>query len=79
MLLAMVPLPMPPVKFAVPATVKAVNVALAAAVAFIVTVVLIVAAEAAAQTSSAKAKIENVRFIGLFESSTRESQESGET
>ena len=38
-----------------------------------------VAADAAAHTSSAKAKIEKVRFIGLLESSTLETQENGET
>jgi hypothetical protein len=71
MLLAMVPLPMPPVKFAVPVSAKAVNVEFADAVAFTVNVVLIVAAGTAAHTSSAKAKTDPVRFISLLESSTR--------
>src|ERR1035437_527019 len=44
-----------------------------------VNVVLMVAAGAAAHTSSAKAKVENVGFIGLSESSTLETQEFGET
>src|SRR5450759_5452997 len=47
-------------------------------VAFTVNVVLITAAWALAHTSRAKAKLENVRFIGLLESSTRETQEYGE-
>jgi hypothetical protein len=63
----------------VPAITKLVKVADGVAVAFTVNAVLKVAAEAAAQTSSAKAKIENVRFIGLLESSTLETQEFGET
>src|ERR1017187_3230198 len=46
-------------------------------VAFTVNVVLMTAAEAAAHTSRAKAKIENVRFIGLSESSTHEAQNAG--
>src|ERR1039458_857335 len=43
-----------------------------------VNVVLIVAAGAAAPTSSAKAKVENVRFIGLLESSTLRTRKCGE-
>src|ERR1019366_5934427 len=46
--------------------------------AFTVNVVLIVAAGAAAPTSSAKAKVENVRFIGLLESSTLRTRKFGE-
>jgi hypothetical protein len=71
MLLAMVPLPIPPVKFAVPVSANAVNVEFAAAVAFTVSAVLIVAAGAAAHTNNVKAKLDTVRFISLLESSTR--------
>src|ERR1035437_4745487 len=77
--LAIFPVPMPPVKLTVPAIAKAEKLELGVAVAFTVNVVLILAAGAAAQTSSAKAKVENVRFIGLSESSTRETQEFRET
>ena len=70
---------MPPVMLAVPAIAKLVKVADGVAVAFTVNVVVLIAAGAAAQTSSAKAKVENVRFIGLLESSTLETQEFGET
>jgi hypothetical protein len=48
-------------------------------VAFTVNVVLIVAAEAAAHTTSAKAKTENIRFIGLLESSTLVTRQNGGT
>jgi hypothetical protein len=74
MVLVMFPLPIPPVKLAVPAIVMLVDTV---AVALIVNVVLILAAVAAAQTSSAKAKVENVRFIGLLESSTLETRNVG--
>ena len=60
---AIVPLPMPPVKLVVPARAKLVKSEDGFKVAFTVNVVLIVAAGAAAPTSSAKARVENVRFI----------------
>ena len=66
----MVPLPMPPVKLAVPLMVAPEAPAMAA-VAFTVKVVEIVAAGDTAQTINAKAKLDTVRFISLLESSTR--------
>jgi Na+-transporting NADH:ubiquinone oxidoreductase subunit NqrA len=63
----------------VPAIAKLVKVADGVPVAFTVNVVLMTAAGTAAQTSSAKAKLENVRLIGLLESSTLETQEFRET
>ena len=78
-MLAIFPVPMPPVKLTVPAIAKLVKVADGVPVAFTVNVVLMTAAGTAAQTSSAKAKLENVRLIGLLESSTLETQEYGET
>ena len=73
---AIVPFPIPFVKFAWPVIPK--PVAEIVVVAFTVKVVLMLAAGAAAQTSSAKAKFEKVRLIGPSESSTRETQEYGE-
>ncbi len=73
---AMVPFPIPFVKFAWPVIPK--PVAEIVVVAFTVKVVLMVAAGAAAHTSSAKAKFEKVRLIGPSESSTLETQEFGD-
>jgi hypothetical protein len=69
---AMVPFPIPFVKFAWPVIPKLVPETVVEA--FTVKVVLMLAAGAAAHTSSAKAKVEKVRFIGPSESSTRETQ-----
>jgi hypothetical protein len=73
---ATVPFPIPFVKFAWPVIPK--PAAVIVVVAFTVKVVLIVAARAAVHISSAKAKFEKVRFIGLLESSTLETQNLGE-
>ena len=62
------PVPMPPVKFVVPAIVNAVNVELAVAVAFTVNVVLMVAAGATAHASRAEARIADSRVMGLLKS-----------
>src|ERR1035438_906228 len=72
-----VPLPeYTPVIVAWPVIVKPVMPSVAVPVR--VNVLLTVAACAAAPTSSAKAKVENVRFIGLLESSTRRTRKCGE-
>src|SRR5437899_7361162 len=65
----MVPLPMPPVKLAVPLIVAPETPR--AAVAFTVNVVGILAAGATAHTINVKAKLDTVLFISLLESSTR--------
>jgi hypothetical protein len=68
MLLATVPLPMPPVNATVPAMVNAENVEFAVAVAFTVIVVLMVAAGATAHASRAEARIADSRVMGVLKS-----------
>src|ERR1039458_5342786 len=75
--LANVPLPeYTPVIVALPVIVK--PAAPSVAVPVRVNVLLTLAACAPAQASSAKTKVENVRFIGLLESSTLRTRKCGE-